>query len=233
MNSSSDSRETFSGPVENHPWPEALEARVATAGPAPRIHGYDVEEDLAAHYRPTDLVLLALTGELPGAQASAAFEIASIFLAPISVAEAPAHAAVLARLSGSNASAVIGVAAIALAEQARFLVDAHLELLDDAGDDLPSKFLTTDPVESSAVLRLRRALAPTGMILPALEQGPTRDAALLLVLRACGLTRREQLEAAIVSARLPCAAAEAFAETATQFRKYPMDLPAFRYEETT
>src|SRR5262245_48707929 len=84
------------GPVEAYPWPEKLEARVVTPGDAPRLHGYDVEADLCAHYSFVETVLLSLTGELPSEPQAAAFDVALQFLGPLSVAHASTHAAVLA-----------------------------------------------------------------------------------------------------------------------------------------
>jgi hypothetical protein len=226
-------QQPFSGPLEAGQFPDKLRARVVTPGAAPRMHGYDVESDLAHHYGPSDVVLLSLTGELPTDQARAAFEVAWIFLAPVSVAHAASHASVLARLCGATPSATIGVAAIGLAEQARVLVHEHLELLRSlraAASALPERYQSFVAEERESVERLRRALVDSGLSVPALAQCPTRDAALLSVLFACGLRRPEQLQAALVLSRLPCALAEAFAERATNFANYPINLPAFVYE---
>ena len=225
----------LSGPLEAGQFPEKLSARVITPGPAPRVHGYDVESDLARHYAASDLVLLSLTGELPTEPARAAFEIAWMFLAPVSVAHAGPHASVLARLCGATPSSTIGVAAIGLAEQARALLAEHVELLRSLRAKaltLPERYQSRVTEERAAVERLRLALGPSGLSVPALEQHPTRDAALLSVLFACGLRRTEQLQAVVVLARLPCALAEGFAERATNFVKYPINLPAFAYEES-
>jgi hypothetical protein len=226
----------FSGPLEAAQFPDRLSARVITPGVAPRVHGYDVESDLARHYGAADLVLLSLTGELPTEVARAAFEVAWLFLAPVSVAHAGPHAGVLARLCGATASSTIGVAAIGLAEQARALVTAHRELLSSLRDNaltLPERHRSAAPEEREAVERLRLALCRTGLSVPVLQQSPTRDAALLSVLFACGLRRTEQLQAVVVLARLPCALAEGFAERATNFASYPINLPPFAYEEST
>jgi hypothetical protein len=201
----------------------------------PRVHGYDVESDLAHHYGVTDLVLLSLTGELPTEPARAAFEVAWLFLAPVSVAHAGPHASVLARLCGATASSTVGVAAIGLAEQARALLVEHRELLRSLRSKaltLPERYQCLVPEERAAVERLRLALHRTGLSVPALQQSPTRDAALLSVLFACGLRRPEQLQAVIVLARMPCALAEGFAERATNFGNYPINLPPFVYEES-
>ncbi len=109
-------------PFDEHAWPAKLTARVVSPEPDPRIHGYAVRSDLARHYRFSDVVFLSLTGELPTEEQSSTFEQALILLAPISVAEAPSHAASLARVCDASHSAVLGTGAIALAEQARFMV---------------------------------------------------------------------------------------------------------------
>jgi hypothetical protein len=158
-----------------------------------------------------------------------------MFLAPVSVAHAGPHASVLARLCGATPSSTIGVAAIGLAEQARALLAEHVELLRSLKGKaltLPDRYQSRVSEERAAVERLRLALGPSGLSVPALEQHPTRDAALLSVLFACGLRRAEQLQAVVVLARLPCALAEGFAERATNFAKYPINLPEFVYEES-
>ena len=125
MNAQMKPKLALHGPLETETFPERLSARVVEPGPSPRVHGYDVEADLARYYRASDLTLLSLTGELPSPGASAAFEVACMFLAPISVAEAPVHAAVLARLCAAPSSSIAAVAAIALSQQARALVVEH------------------------------------------------------------------------------------------------------------
>ena len=84
--------EVWTGPLDAAEWPEKLTARVVTAGARPRLHGYDVEADLARHYSFTEMVLLSLTGNLPTAQEARAFDVALQFAAPVSVQEAPTHA---------------------------------------------------------------------------------------------------------------------------------------------
>ena len=226
----------FSGPVEAVSWPETIRARVTTPGARPRVHGYDVEGDLAKHYRYADLMLLTLTGELPAPEAALAFEVASMFLAPISVAEAPTHATVLARISGASVSSALGVAALALGEQARFLLDRHVDLLawlNAPNETLPVAYSSEDSEDAAAVDRLRTALAPTGISVRALELRPTRLAAVFAVLCACGLKRREHLETVLVWARLPAVIAEFLAERPLSFTRYPMNLPHYRYQEAT
>ncbi len=226
-------RAELQGPLDFAPFPDTLSARVVTPGPRPRLHGYDVEADLAQHYDPTDLLHLSLTGELPSRAVSAALRVALIFLGPVSAAHASVHATILARLCGTTSGSTIGVAAIALAEQARVLLDEHAELLvwlAQREHALPRRFRAEDPSDESAVRRLRDALAKTGLAVPELADGPTRDAALLIVLFSCGLKERHQLEAAIVSARLPSTVAEAMTVKVVDFNQYPINLPRYEYE---
>lgn len=224
------------GPLESADFPETLTARVVTPGASPRLHGFDVETDLARHYDATDLLFLSLTGELPSPEAAAALRVALAFLSPVSVAHASVHAAALARLCGTTSSSTIGVAAIGLAEQARVLLDEHAELLvwlRDRSGQFPTRFQSDDADDRASVERLRTALASTGFIGSPLDVRPSRDAALLSVLFMCGLRQREQLEAAIVTSRLPSTIAEALSEKVVDFSHYPINLPQYRYEETT
>lgn len=222
------------GPLETETFPDRLSARVVEPGPVPRVHGYDVEADLALYYRGSDLVLLSLTGELPSPAASAGFEVASMFLAPITVAEAPVHAAVLARLCAAPSSSIAAVAAIALNQQARAVVAEHaglFEWLRSGEGELPAPFRSEDGEQAESVARLICVLRVRGFEHAALAQRPKRLAALLLVLFACGLEQPEQLEAALVLARLPSTLAEALAEKPTNFSGYPINLPEYVYEE--
>jgi hypothetical protein len=227
--------EKLSGPLEETAFPETLSARVVTPGAKPRIHGYDVEGDLAVHYGATETLFLSLTGELPSNDAAKLLEVALAFLAPVSTAHASTHSAVLARLCGASTSTTIGTAAIGLGEQARVLLDEHDALLDwlaNPSMTFPDRHRASAASDRASVERLGAALAQSGISVSALDHEPTRSAALLSVLYAAGLTRREQMEAAIVVARLPVALAEAFRETVANFRTYPTNLPLFQYEES-
>ncbi|MDD5310077.1 MAG: hypothetical protein PHU25_22395, partial [Deltaproteobacteria bacterium] len=167
-------------PFDAVDWPQKLLARVVTPGAAPRIHGYDVEGDLALRYRFSDTVLLALTGELPDDRTGQAFEVAMQFLSPTSVAEPPAHCGVLARLCGARTSGVLGAAALAAAEQALFLVEGHAELiewLERPEREPPARHLAGNEAEQASVSRLRAALAQTGFACPALDVDLSREAA--------------------------------------------------------
>ncbi len=226
---------TGSGPLDSGHFPDLLLARVVTQGFQPRLHGYDVESDLALSYGPTELAFLALTGELPEPEAAKALDVIVVFLAPLSVAHAPTHAAVLAQLSGADSSATLSVAAIALSEQAKYVVDEHEELLgwlDEPNGEPPIRYQTTDFEEAASVDRLNSALEPTGLRVPILTQQPTRLAALLAALHAAGFRTRQQFEAVLVWARLPAVVAEACAETAANFRNYSMNVPRFTYQDS-
>jgi len=226
----------LTGPLEGDAaFPARLTARVITPGERPRVHGYDVEGDLAQHYQPSDLLFLMLMGELPSGPVSRAFAVALMFLGPVSVAHASTHAAVVGRLCGSPAVGMFGVAAIGAAEHARSLLDEHEPLfswLRAQNSPLPERFRARDAAELAAVQRLEQALEATGLAVPALAERPTRDAALLMVLFAVGFKRRERLEAAIMLARLPSGICEALAERPTNFGNYPINLPRFAYTES-
>jgi hypothetical protein len=226
---------SLSGPLESGKFPDRLCARVVTPGDRPRLHGYDVESDLARYYQPADLTFLALTGELPTPEASAALSVAMAFLGPISVAHAPAHAAVLSRLCGAPARSSLGVAAIGLAEQAHAEVTAHLPFLAwlaEVSRPLPPAFAAKSPGEDSALERLRAALAEHAVRVPVLDASLSRSAALFAVLVHAGIRRTEQLEALLVLARLPAVVAEALSEKPANFANYPINLPAFAYQES-
>lgn len=222
----------FEGPLETTPFPDALAARVVTPGEQPRVHGYDVENDLARNYDFVALFLLYLTGELPTPQAGAAARVALAFVSPTSVAHASVHATVLARLCGSPASALFGVAAIGLAEQARVELDGCHDLLEWLAHPTrpyPDAHRCRSGAEREAAARLLRALQSVTP-LEITQHDPTRLALVLAVLRAAGLRRREQFEAAFAFARLPSALAEGFAERPTNFAHYPIHLPPIVYD---
>jgi hypothetical protein len=222
------------GPLEDRQWPETLQAKVVTPGVRPRVHGYDAEGDLAQYYGWVELAFLALTGDLPNDTVSAALNVAAVFFAPVSTAHAATHVSVLARLCGATTSETVGAVAIAMGERSRWLLDEHAVLLKWCATPdsvFPEQFLSTSETEHESVQRLRVALESCGLKVAGLGESLTRNAALLLVLHACGLRRRQQLEAAITLFCLPCAIAEAFREKPANFLAYPINLPEFVLEE--
>ena len=222
------------GPFEEHPWPERLKGRVTTVGPAPRIHGYDVQADLAQNYSFSEVTLLALTGELPADDVGRAFQVALVFLTPAPVSEAPANAATLAQMAAARPNCVLAVGAVALSEQAKFIVAQHAVLLEwlgrqvEADSPFPEAFRAQSPDERAEVTRLR-ALLPSGFAASALDADPTLMASLIAVLYQCGLRHVQQLESAIMLARLCTVAAEAFSTKRGTYRDYPFRLPEYLY----
>lgn len=219
------------GPLETADFPDRLRARVVTPGEQPRVHGYDLEDDLARHYDVASLLLLCLSGELPSPVSARAAQTALMFTAGVSVAHASVHAAVLARLSGSVPSSVFGVAAIGLAEQSCFELDQCTDLLawlENPERPYPEQHRCQTAAQRAAAERLHEAL-PSDYEAPILAQAPTQSALVISVLYGAGLRRREQLEAALAWARLPSALAEAFAERSTNFVEYPINLPRIEY----
>jgi len=193
-----------------------------------------VEDDLARHYRFGESILLALTGYPPDPPIGLAFEIVLTFLSPLAVTEAPTHAAVLAQACAGSTAAVTGTAAVALAEHARWLVARHaptLAWLEGARDDeLPEIARALDDDDRSSVGRLRALLIERAGV-QLFDRDFGRDAALLAVLRLCGVRRAEQMEIAIVASRLCTSVAEALAGGRGALREYPLNLPPFVYGE--
>jgi hypothetical protein len=144
------------------------------------------------------------------------------------VAEAPVHASVLAGLCGSDSTGRAGVAAITLAQQARFTVAEHRDLLMGLKEGhVPEGFGDTE--ETALLLN---ALKEGGVPFPEEFRRLAPTAAALAVLHeCCGLTTTEQLEQALLMARMPCALAEAGAVKPGDFREYPIELPRFEYTD--
>ncbi len=222
------------GPLDAGQWPTQLVAHVVTTGDAPRIHGYDVQSDLARHYSASEVVLLTFTGELPTPEALAAFEVATLFAAPMPISYAPTHAASLARTCAGTTSSILGTGTITLAEQARVLLRDHASwiawIVAPVPGVLPAVVRATAE-DHAAVLRLRAALkAKMASGVPALEHDITLDAALIATFHAAGLVKPEQIESAFVHARLPAVVAEAFRASAN-YNDYPLHLPPIHYED--
>jgi len=217
------------GPIESRAWPEAIEAFVVDSS-AERVCGYAVAEDLAVHYRFTDVILLTLTGELPSEQRGRAFEVALTCALPVSVAESPIHAAVIAGYCGARPGLLLSAASVALGEGAVSSLEAVTPFLD-GHTELPPRLRATTDADRRFLPHLVARLQGT-VDVPLLGREPRRDLALVAVLHACGLTTPLQVATALSLARLPVAAAEAAPRNPDQFvEKYPMDTPPFRYEE--
>ncbi len=219
------------GPIDSRTWPSQLDAHALTAR-GERLFGFDVEADIAAFYRFSDLLFLSLVGELPDEARSRAFEITLCFLMPLSVAHAAVHAASLARLCGARPSGVLSAASVILGEQASNLVATTnavvAEFEVNGPDGLPSALRAAHQAERLSVARLAKLVRPV-LDVPALHDDMSRDAALIAVFRACGIASAFQLVVLVAFARLPSALAEAARTTPGNFVGYPLDTPHFEY----
>lgn len=222
------------GPLESRPWPKTLEATAVEPGPAPRLHGYAVDDDLARHYRFSDVLWLSLMGELPSPPVGALFERLLVALLPLSVAESPVHAATLAASCGARPSGVLAVSGLALAEHAAETLAAVLPNISGRSVVLAAEHRASSQEERRFVEELeehvRRAVGADEV--PAVfAQEPSRDVALLAALWACGIRRPSTLELVMAYARLPSALAEAGPREPLDFPRYPtVDAPPFVYE---
>jgi hypothetical protein len=229
-------KDDYSGPLDVVPWPTQLKARVVSNGAERRIHGYSVENDLAKNYSFTETILLGLTGELPTAEQARAFDVALTFMAPITVAEAPTHAALIARVCVATTSTLSGTAAIGLAEQSRFDLTrygAFISWLNAPTTEFPADFAAPSLGERVRVSALKNALVARNGVMPAhLDHDLDETAAIIAVLFACGLITLAQVEVVRTLARFPFAMAEAFASPPAGHKDYPLMLPTIRYEET-
>lgn len=205
--------------------PERLTARVVSPGPDPAIHGYAVADDLARHFGFGEVIFLALTGEAPERAAGQAFERALIFAAPITIAEAPSHAAALARLCAAKPSSVAAVAAIGLAEQARFRLEELAPLLAwlREGREGPPPGAVPDPRTAA----LHDVLRSVDLEVDARDADLPLAAALVAVFHDLGLREPWQIEAAFTVARWPVAMAEAMSNAPGALGTYPIRLPPF------
>ena len=89
-----------------------------------------------------------------------------------------------------------------------------------------------DAFDGEVAARLLAALADEAPSSRASRQRVGRTCLVLLVLAESGLATREQLERALVMARLPITTAEAFAARSGRFMDdYPVHLPVVEYVE--
>ncbi len=221
------------GPVEDLKWAEKLQASVVTSGLRPKIHGYDVRGEMAGRASFSEVIFLSLTGELPNKTVLKTFDCAMCFLAPVSVAEAPVHAAVLSGLCGSGTGGITGVAAVTLAEKARWTVSHHMKLLSALSDRtsaLPEQYISENSAEKNETALLVNAAESAGSSVPETfrELKPV-SAAIAVLFQCCGIAEPRILETLITIASLPCTLAEGMAVKPGNFRTYPIELPRFSY----
>src|SRR5690606_24386323 len=123
------SMSTRTGPFEQGQWPNRLRAAAVDASDRPRLHGYDIESDLARHYGAAELMLLALTQDAPTVHQGKAFEIALVFASTCPINEAPTHGARLARSFGAPVASAVTAGILLAFEASRAVIDEHRELL--------------------------------------------------------------------------------------------------------
>ncbi|MFO0760779.1 MAG: hypothetical protein U0359_30160 [Byssovorax sp.] len=224
------------GPFDVEPWPERLACHVVDPGPIRRVHGYGVSFDLALHAGPLEVAWLAFQGELPGPGARAALSTALVLLAPIHAGEAPAHAAILARIAGAPAHLLPAIAAVALGELSRI---EHARLaplrrwLDTREGPIPEVARAIDP--SPEEERAHREIASASARWlgdRALPASPALDRVALAhaLLHLLGLDELT-VHTLSVGARLPAVLAEARCVEAAAVRAYPARLPDYAYLE--
>lgn len=223
------------GPVESYDWPKKLVGRVISPTEPPRVHGLDVWNDLARNYSFGETVLTTLRGEPPTEAEGAAFEQVMTFLLPLSVAEAPTHAAVLSRLCGALPGSSIAAGVVVLAEQVGALVQRYERLKTWLGaplGGLPSEYLAGEAQPGTRALLEGLPDAIVGQLHPALRDAHVLTEALAVaLLHLLGLRSATAVVGAFMCARLPALAAEVDRTKPGALRTYPMDMPPFRYRE--
>ncbi|MFT3693228.1 MAG: hypothetical protein QM831_08805 [Kofleriaceae bacterium] len=215
------------GALDDTPWPETLIARATDSSDATddRLFGYAVLGDVAANYGFSDAVYLSIVGELPTPEQGRIFALAMTAAAPVPVLEASAHTAVLARLSGSTIPSTLGASMLVVGDRTRVMLEANEAFLRwlDAPNGPPPVAVPTSPWVEALFAAARLELPTT---LP-------RDAALLALFHTAGVRTREQLEAALMIARITGVAAEALQTGPQHLPLYPVKVPEFRYEGGT
>ncbi len=218
------------GALDDTSWPTTLRARaVDRAVEDDRLHGYAALGDLARHYSFSDTIFLALVGDLPDERASRLFRIACHACCTISVAEAPAHIAVLARLSGGQLGAAMSAGVVAAADRADQLVATHAGLL--AWLDAPTGAVAAEFVDDAARPWTATLLAVIGGEATNVRPEMSRAAATITLFHDAGLRSAESIAAALIAASCSSIAAESLATGPHDLGKYPVKLPEFRYVE--
>jgi hypothetical protein len=220
-----------SGALDDTAWPETLVAKAVEPGVEDdRLHGYSVLGDLACHFEFSEVLYLAITGELPDASAAARFRIAMIALASMGVHEAPTHIALLSRICGGAIASALGAGLVATADQARFKVEAQSDLLKwlHSPVSTPPETSCSKTADDAAWVRTLCSVIPDSeLVRPELG----RDAACIALLFEAGIRTPEQFETAFVASRFCGLAAEALSASPADLGSYPVKLPPFHYVE--
>lgn len=208
---------------DDHQAPTKLWSRAVTAEEDRCLFGYSIRE-LATEGCVAGVLYLSLTGDLPTRCQLRAFEIGFLVISAVSIESGPVHAASLARLCGADPSAIQGIAALALAEQAASLLEEAYSSIEAS---LPQR---RDVAATELGERVRAKLGDDAGQFVA-WQLPVSDFALGVHLLVESGISKELLPRALVLARLPVASAEAFAHRANGFfKEYPFSLPAVEYD---
>lgn len=219
------------GALDDTPWPEQLVAKAIEPGADDdRLHGYAVLGDLARHYELSEVLYLAIVGELPDTAQAARFRVALISLTPIGVNEAPTHVALLSRICGGAMSSALGAGLVVAADQARFKLEANRALFAWLANPIgppPAELCSSDPDDARWVAALRVAAPDSTLVHHLLS----RDAARIALLYDAGLREPAQIEAAFVASRVCGIAAEALRAGPKDLGSYPVKLPPFHYIE--
>ena len=220
-------------------FPDRLAAHVVTPEAEPRICGYSVREDLAAHVGLVETGWLALTGELPTPSEREALQTALVWLSPVHVGESPAHAAVLARTAGGSDDILPALAALAHGQHAAAEISslAGLGAWLDGEAAVPAAAVDPDPSALAEQLHDRlvedslRWFGPRG----ALPRRPvlSRVAAAHALLHRLGAGEPLLVQTLSLWARLPVLLAEARHVRPGSVKTYPARTPEYRYTEET
>ncbi len=230
---------SYEGILDRVAFPERLAGHVVDPAPDPRLRGYAVQADLGENVGFLDVAWLALAGELPTAGEREALSRALTWLAPLHVGEAPAHAAVLARVAGAPDEALPAVAAVALgqaiAAECRELAPLFAWLEGPPGAAPPDVAIEPDPTPEQARALAGLAADSARWFGPAraLPAAPPlrRVAAAYALLHRLGAGDGPRLHAFAAWARLPAVLAEAACMPPGAVMRYPALLPAYRYVE--
>lgn len=232
MSGATDGAARYVGPFDLADWPTRLAAHVVSPDEPVRIHGYAVADDLARHYSVTDVTWLTLRGDLPTAVERAAFDAALVLLAPVHVGQAPAHAAVLARIAGAPPGANLAIGAVGLGEQARHereLLAPWSAWLDAPVGPVPACALTDAPEPDVRRMLDERMRGWFGRDRGLPDAPLSRLACGHALLHRLGLRGALVIETVLVWARLPAVIAEAARVRAGAIRGYPTQLPDYQY----
>ncbi len=221
------------GALDDTQWPERLVAKaIEPGGEDDRLHGYAVVGDLAKHYELSEVLYLAITGELPTDAAAQLFRVALTAWSAMGVNEAPTHIALLSRICGGAMASALGAGLIAAADQARFIVESNSELVawlrTGTGTGALPAACTSSVADDAGYVRGLRAAAPHSALL---RDDMTRDGARVALLFEAGVQDASRMEAAIVAARVSGLAAEALLASPRDLGSYPVKLPPFHYVE--